>query len=84
MNVFDDDRLPTPEECIKEFSIKSQLKKLDEEYAQRKSDVEILRSIEQNLRKSIVQLSNTLSQLYQLSGSLAQIGILQKQEQEQN
>ena len=84
MKLFDDDRIPTPEECIKEFTIKSQLKQLEEEYAQRKSNVEILRSIEQNLRKSIVQLSNTLSQLYQLSGSLAQIGILQKQEQEQN
>lgn len=84
MKLFDDDRIPTPEECIQEFTIKSQLKKLEEEYAQRKTDVEILRGIEQNLRKSIVQLSNTLSQLYQLSGSLAQIGILQKQEQEQN
>ena len=81
MLLFDDDRIPTPEECIKEFTIKSQLKQLEEEYAQRKSDVEILRSIEQNLRKSIVQLSSTLSQLYQLSGNLAQIGILQEQEQ---
>lgn len=81
MLLFDDDRIPTPEECIKEFSIKSQLKQLEEEYAQRKSDVEILRSIEQNLRKSIVQLSNTLSQLYQLSGNLAQISIPQEQEQ---
>jgi hypothetical protein len=81
MLLFDDDRIPTPEECIKEFTIKSQLKQLEEEYAQRKSDVEILRSIEQNLRKSIVQLSNTLSQLYQRSGSLAQIGIPQEQEQ---
>jgi hypothetical protein len=79
MLLFDDDRIPTPEECIKEFTIKSQLKQLEEEYAQRKSDVEILRSIEQNLRKSIVQLSSTLSQLYQLSGNLAQIGIPQEQ-----
>ena len=81
MKLFDDDRVPTPEECIQEFTIKSQLKKLEEEYAQRKTDVEILRSIEQTLRKNIVQLSSTLSQLYQLSGSLAQIGIPQEQEQ---
>jgi len=81
MKLFDDDRIPTPEECIQEFTIKSQLKKLEEEYAQRKTDVEILRGIEQNLRKSIVQLSGTLSQLYALTGSLTQIGIPQGQEQ---
>lgn len=81
MKLFDDDRIPTPEECIQEFTIKSQLKKLEEEYAQRKADVEILRSIEQTLRKNIVQLSGTLSQLYALTGSLTQIGIPQDQEQ---
>lgn len=81
MLLFDDDRVPTPEECIQEFTIKSQLKKLEEEYAQRKTDVEILRSIEQTLRKNIIQLSNTLSQLYALSGSLTQLGIPQVQEQ---
>ena len=78
MLLFDDDRVPTPEECIQEFTIKSQLKKLEEEYAKRKTDVEALRVIEQNLRKNIVQLSSTLSQLYQLSGSLALIGIPQE------
>ena len=81
MKLFDDDRIPTPEECIQEFTIKSQLKKLEEEYAQRKTDVEILRNIEQTLRKNIVQLSGTLSQLYALTGSLTQIGIPQDQEQ---
>lgn len=81
MKLFDDDRIPTPEECIQEFTIKSQLKKLEEEYAQRKTDVEILRNIEQTLRKNIVQLSGTLSQLYALTGSLTQIGIPRDQEQ---
>lgn len=81
MLLFDDDRVPTPEECIQEFTIKSQLKKLEEEYAQRKTDVEILRNIEQTLRRNIVQLSGTLSQLYALTGSLTQIGIPQDQEQ---
>lgn len=64
----------TLEECIQEFSIKSQLKQLEEEYAQRKAEVEILRSIKQNLRKDIIQLSNTLSQLYALAGALTQNG----------
>lgn len=71
----------TLEECLQEFSTKSQLKALEEEYAQRKADIEILRSIEQNLRKNIIQLSNTLSQLYALSGSLAQNGMPQEKEQ---
>ena len=78
MLLFDDDRVPTPEECIQELTIKSQLQKLEEECARRKADVEALRAIEQTLRKNIVQLSTTLSQLYQLSGSLALIGIPQK------
>ena len=78
MLLFDDDRVPTPEECIQEFTIKSQLKKLEEECAKRKTDVEALRTIEQTLRKNIVQLSSTLSQLYQLSGSLALIGMPQE------
>ena len=78
MLLFDDDRVPTPEECIQELTIKSQLQKLEEECAKRKTDVEALRAIEQTLRKNIVQLSTTLSQLYQLSGSLALIGIPQK------
>ena len=81
MNIFDDERTPTPEECIKEFTIISQLKKLEVEYDQRKADVELLRNIEQTLRKNIIQLSGTLSQLYALSGSLAQISIPQGQEQ---
>ena len=60
----------TLEECLQEFSTKSQLKALEEEYAQRKADIEMLRSIEQNLRMSIIQFSNTLSQLYAMAGTL--------------
>ena len=71
----------TLEECLHEFSIKSQLKQLEEEYILRKADVEVLRSIEQNLRKNIIQLSGTLSQRYALSGSLVQNGMPQDQEQ---
>ena len=40
----------TLEECLQEFSTKSQLKTLEEEYAQRKADVESLRSLEKNLQ----------------------------------
>ena len=80
MNLFDDEHIPTPEECIKEFTITSQLKELEAEYDQRKADVELLRNIEQNLRKRIIELSSTLSQLYALSGSLAQNGMSQDQE----
>lgn len=71
----------TLEECLQEFSVKSQLKELEDEYTHRKADVEVLRSIEQNLRKNIIQLSSTLSQLYALSGSLAQNGMPQEKEQ---
>lgn len=79
MNI-DNEPTVTLEECIQEFSIKSQLKALETEYDQRKATVEALRSIEQNLRKNIIQLSRTLSQLYALSGSLAQSGMSQGEE----
>ena len=69
MNLFDDERIPTPEECIQEFTYKSQLQKLEQECAQRKASIEALRDIEQSLRKSIVQLSHTLSLLYELNAS---------------
>ncbi len=73
MNIFDDDRIPTPEECIQEWTFKSRIKELEQECAQRKATVEALRSVEQNLRESIIHLSNTLSQLYALTGNLARI-----------
>ena len=77
MKFFDDDHIPTLEECIKEHTLQSRLDELTEEINQRQVDVDALRSIEEDLRKNIVQLCNTLSQLYQMSGSLARIGILQ-------
>lgn len=71
MNLFDDDNIPTPEECIMEGNIKNRLKALEQEYAQRKATVDALRNIEQTMRANIVRLSDTLSQLYSLSGALA-------------
>lgn len=75
MNLFDDDRIPTPEECIQEFTYKSQLEKLEKECAHRKAVVETLESVEQYLRESIVHLSETLCQLYALAGTLSQSGM---------
>ena len=77
MKFFDDDHIPTLEECLKEHTLQSRLDELTEEINQRQADVDALRSIEEDLRKNIVQLCNTLSQLYQMSGSLARIGITQ-------
>ncbi len=62
----------TLEECLQEFSTKSQLKTLEEEYAQRKADVESLRSLEQNLQENIIRLSSSLGQLCELTGNLVQ------------
>lgn len=81
MNIFNDDRIPTPEECLKEWDFQTRLKALEKECAQRESTVAALQHTEQTLRNNIVKLSGTLSQLYQLSGSLAQISIPQDQEQ---
>ena len=75
MKFFDDDHIPTLEECIKEHTLQSRREQLEGEFNHRKADVEALRSIEEELRKNIIQLSGTLSQLYQLSGSLARVGI---------
>lgn len=75
MNFFDDDHIPTLEECLKEHTLQSRLDELEEECTKRQADVEALKSIEEELRKNIVQLSGTLSQLYHLSGSLARVGI---------
>ena len=81
MDIFNDDRIPTPEECLKEWDFQTRLKALEKECAQRESTVAALQHTEQTLRNNIVKLSGTLSQLYQLSGSLAQISIPQDQEQ---
>lgn len=73
MNFFDNDHIPTLDEYLKEYTLQSRLEQLEEEINHRQADVKSLRNIEEDLRKSIVQLSGTLSQLYQLSGSLARI-----------
>lgn len=73
MNIFDDDRIPTPQECITEWDFKCQLKALEQECAQRKAMITALKDIEQTMRADIVRLSNTLSQLYDLAGKLAAI-----------
>ena len=71
----------TLEECLQEFSTKSQLKTLEEEYAQRKADVESLRSLEQNLQENIIQLSSSLGQLCELTGKLVQARMALDQKQ---
>ena len=80
MNIFNDDRIPTPEECLKEWDFQTRLKALEKECAQRESTVIGLRHIEQALREDIVKLSNTLSQLYAMAGALAQSGMPQHEE----
>ena len=75
MNVFDDDLIPTPAECFREFQLNEKLAKLDRECMQRKSTIDALRYIEQGLRKDIVTLSDTLSRLYSLAGTLSQSGM---------
>lgn len=71
----------TLEECLQEFSTKSQLKTLEEEYAQRKADVESLRSLEQNLLENIIRLSSSLGQLCELTGKLVQTRMAMDQKQ---
>lgn len=73
MSIFDDDRIPTPQECITEWDFKCQLKALEQECAQRKAMIAALKDIEQTMREDIVRLSNTLGQLYDLAGKLAAI-----------
>lgn len=81
MNIFDDDRIPTPVECLKEWDFQTRLKALEEECAQRESAVVVLQHTEQTLRNNIVKLSGTLSQLYALSGTLALCGMPVDEEQ---
>ena len=70
----------TPEECVQEWTLKSQLKELEQECTQRKAMVKVLKCAEQDLRESIIHLSDTLSQLYALAGALSQSG-MQKDEE---
>ena len=75
MNIFDDDSIPTPAECFREFQLNEKLAQLDRECMQRKSTIDSLQYVEQELRKDIVKLSDTLSRLYSLAGTLSQAGM---------
>lgn len=82
----DKDTTPTLSECLEEWEQKKPVLE-DIEALKKERDgltvtVRTLRDIEQSLRKSIVQLSHTLSQLYEMSGNMVAAGIHQKQENE--
>ena len=82
----DQDTTPTLSEYLEEWEQKKPVLE-DIEALKKERDgltvtVRTLRDIEQSLRKSIVQLSHTLSQLYEMSGNMVAAGIHQKQENE--
>ena len=82
----DNDRVPTLTECLEEWGQKKPLLE-DIEALKKERDeltviVHTLRDVEQSLRKNIVQLSHTLSQLYEMSGNMVTAGIQKKPENE--
>ena len=82
----DKDRTPTLTECLEEWGQKKPLLEDIEALKKERNELTVmvhtLRDVEQALRKSIVQLSHTLSQLYEMSGNMVVAGIHQKQENE--
>lgn len=70
----DKDRVPTLTEYLEEWEQKKPLlediETLKKEHANLTETVCTLRDIEQSLRKSIVQLSHTLCQLYEITGHM--------------
>ena len=82
----DKDTTPTLTECLEEWGQKKpvleDIEALKKERDELTVTVRALRDIEQTLRKNIVQLSHTLSQLYEMSGNMVAAGIHQKQENE--
>ena len=82
----DKDRVPTLTECLEEWGQKKpvleDIDALKKERDELTVIVRTLRDIEQSLRKNIVQLSHTLSQLYEMSGNMVTAGIQKKQENE--
>lgn len=82
----DKDRVPTLTEYLEEWEQKKPLlediEALKKEHDELTVTVRTLREMEQTLRKNIVQLSHTLSQLYEMSGGMVAAGIPQKQENE--
>lgn len=79
----DKDTTPTLTECLEEWGQKKpfleDIKALTKERDELTVTVRTLRDVEQTLRRNIVQLSHTLSQLYEMSGSMVAAGIHQKQ-----
>lgn len=82
----DMDRVPTLTECLEEWGQKKpvleDIEALKKEREELTVMVHTLRDVEQALRKNIVQLSHTLSQLYEMSGSMVNAGIHQNHENE--
>ena len=82
----DNDRVPTLTECLEAWGQKKPLlegiEALKKERDELTVTVRTLRDIEQSLRKNIVQLSHTLSQLYEMSGNMVTAGIQKKPENE--
>ena len=60
MNIFDDDHITTPEECIalwkKKDWLRAEVTELELEYRELQNRVNQLSRIEKNIRKSTVQL----------------------------
>ena len=54
MKFFDDDHIPTLEECIKEHTLQSRLEQLEEEINHRQADVKSLRNIEEDILLHII------------------------------
>ena len=82
----DKDTTPTLSEYLEEWEQKKPLlediEALKKERDELTVTVRTLREMEQTLRKNLVQLSHTLSKLYEMSGSMVAAGIPQKQENE--
>lgn len=70
------DRIPTPLECIEEWNRKQalldEIGALKQEHEYLTSTVETLWETEHTLRQSIIRLSHTLSQLYELTGKMVE------------
>lgn len=74
MNIFDDDRITTPEECIalwkKKDWLRAEVAELELEYNELQTCVKHLSNIEKHLRKSTTQLCYDLGILFNQIGRL--------------
>jgi hypothetical protein len=79
----DNDRVPTLTECLEEWGQKKPLLEGIEALKKERDELTItihtLKDIEQSLRKSIVHMSHTLSQLYKMSSSMVNTEIYQRE-----